>query len=412
VGDAQRVVAEVVDRVLVVHVRDARDVTDAPPRAADRPGSCEPMSTKTMTRAAEVPVEDLSVAAATIPTDQPESDGTLSWDSTTIVIVEVRAGDRTGLGWTYGHQSAAEVIRTKLASQVVGRCALDVPRLWLDMERAVRNSGREGIGALAISAVDNALWDLKARLLDVPLAALAGRFRDAAPVYGSGGFCSYSDADLREQMERWVEMGIPRVKMKVARDMEADPHRCGVVRDAIGDSVELYVDANGAYSRQQALRWCHHFYNDFGVSYVEEPVSSDDLEGLRYLRDRAPVGQVIAAGEYGWDLPYFAKMIPAVHVQQVDVTRCGGMTNFLRAAALCQAHQVPFSAHCAPNLSAHPCCAVQTLAHIEFFHDHVRVEEMLFDGTLAPENGALRPDLSRPGHGLELRRSVLETYAV
>jgi L-alanine-DL-glutamate epimerase-like enolase superfamily enzyme len=237
------------------------------------------------------------------------------------------------------------------------------------------------VAALAISAVDIALWDLKSRLLELPLSSLLGRFREAAPVYGSGGFCSYADDRLAEQMRGYVDQGIRRVKMKVGREPEADPHRCAIVRDAVGDDVELYVDAN------------------------------DDLEGLRYVRDRAPSGQVVAAGEYAWDLPAVARMIPAVHVQQVDVTRCGGITNFLRAGALCQAHQVPLSAHCAPNLSAHVCCAVQTLAHIEYFHDHVRIENLLFEGTLTPERGALRPEIGRPGHGLQVREDALDRLA-
>jgi len=197
----------------------------------------------------------------------------------------------------------------------------------------------------------------------------------------------------------------------VGRDPDRDPHRCAVVREVLGDAVEFFVDANGAYDRQEALGWCHRFWSDFGVTYVEEPVSSEDLDGLRFLRDRVPAGQAVAAGEYCWDLLAVARMLPAVHVQQVDVTRCGGITNFLRAGALCQAHQMPLSAHCAPNLSAHVCCGVQTLAHIEYFHDHVRIEEALFEGTLSPRDGALEPDLSRPGHGLRLREDAFDEYA-
>ena len=355
-------------------------------------------------------VERLDVTAYTIPTDAPESDGTLAWDSTTIVLVQARAGGLTGLGWTYGEEAAATVIAGKLAENVAGRCAMDVQGAWLANERAMRNSGRQGIAALAISAVDIALWDLKAKLLDVPLAALLGRFREAAPIYGSGGFCSYSDERLREQMRGYVEAGIPRVKIKVGREPDRDRHRCGVVREAIGDDVELYVDGNGAYSRQQALYWAHAFAEEFGAGYFEEPVSSEDLEGLRYLRDRVPPRMAVAAGEYGWELPSYTRLIEAVHVVQADVTRCGGITNMLRVGALCQAHQVPFSAHCVPNVSAHVCCAIQTLAHIEYFHDHVRIEEMLFDGTRSPEGGALRPDLSRPGLGLELKRGELERF--
>jgi L-alanine-DL-glutamate epimerase-like enolase superfamily enzyme len=264
---------------------------------------------------------------------------------------------------------------------------------------------------MALSAVDIALWDLKARLLELPLASLLGRVHERAPVYGSGGFCSYSDERLAEQLAGWVEQGIPRVKMKVGREPGRDRHRARVARDAVGDGAELYVDANGAYSRAQAQGWAERFAGEFGVCYLEEPVSSEDREGLRLLRDRAPGGLSIAAGEYAYDLADARDLLGAVHVLQGDVTRVGGITRMLAVGALCQAHGLPFSAHCAPNLSAHPCCAIPTLAHIEYFHDHVRIEQQLFDGTLSPEGGALRPDLSRPGHGLELRRDVLERHA-
>jgi L-alanine-DL-glutamate epimerase-like enolase superfamily enzyme len=362
-------------------------------------------------RRVDAPVDGIDVAAATIATDAPESDGTLTWDSTTIVVVEARCGETRGLGWTYGSTACAEMVRDQLASTVEGRDAMDVPGAWMAMERAVRNSGRVGIAAMAISAVDIALWDLKARLLDVPLCSLLGRMRESAAIYGSGGFCSYSLERIADQLAGWAEMGIGRVKMKVGRDMDGDRKRVAAARDAIGEAVELYVDGNGAYSRQEALAWAEIFHDEFAISYFEEPVSSDDLPGLALLRDRSPAGLSIAAGEYGYDLPYFRDMVPVVDVQQADVTRCGGITGLLAVGALCQAHQVPFSAHCAPNVSAHPCCAIPTLAHIEYFHDHVRIEEMLFDGVLSPRDGALRPDLSRPGLGLELRRSELERYA-
>jgi L-alanine-DL-glutamate epimerase-like enolase superfamily enzyme len=357
-------------------------------------------------------VEGLEATAYEIPTEQPESDGTLEWDATTIVVVEAFNGRERGIGYTYGDRAVTTLIDSKLAEIVRGADAMRPPQVWAAMRRELRNAGQPGLGSMAISAVDIALWDLKARLLGLCLADLLGRFRKAAPVYGSGGFTSYSDARLAEQLEGWVERGIPRVKIKIGRDRSADPHRCAVVREAIGDDTELFVDANGAYARAEALEWCVRLWEEFGVSYVEEPVSSDDVAGLRHLRDRAPAGQAIAAGEYGWDLPGIARTLDAVHVQQVDVTRCGGITNFLRAGALCQARQVPLSAHCAPNLSAHVCCGVQTLAHIEYFHDHARIEDRLFDGTLAPDGGELRPDPSRPGHGMTPDGDAMARFAV
>jgi L-alanine-DL-glutamate epimerase-like enolase superfamily enzyme len=237
--------------------------------------------------------------------------------------------------------------------------------------------------------------------------------RDGVPIYGSGGFTSYSVAQLQAQLGGWVASGVPRVKMKVGRDPAADVERVRAARAAIGPTAELFVDANGAYSRKQALAFAEAFA-EYGVRWFEEPVSSDDLEGLRLLRDRAPAGMDIAAGEYGYDLFYFRRMLEAgaVDVLQADATRCAGISGFLRVGALCEARGLPLSAHTAPSVHVHPCCALPTVRHLEYFHDHVRIEQMFFDGAVAPANGALYPDLLRPGLGLELKRSDAEHYRI
>ena len=266
---------------------------------------------------------------------------------------------------------------------------------------------------MAISAVDNALWDLKSRILDLPLVKLLGCVRDAVPIYGSGGFTSYSIDQLQSQLSGWAQSGISMVKMKVGTHPKDDAARVDAARQAIGYDAQLFVDANGAYTRTQALSLAAHFANS-NVSWFEEPVSSDDLEGLHFIRDRAPAGMDIAAGEYGYDAWYFRNMLQAgaVDVLQADATRCGGITGFLNAATLCMAHCLPLSAHTAPSIHAHVCCAVPVVRHLEYFHDHVRIENMFFDGTLQPANGQLHPDLTRPGLGLELRRADIQRYAV
>ncbi len=366
-----------------------------------------------MAVASQVAVERLAVSAYEVPTDEPESDGTLQWGSTTLVLVEASAGDETGLGFTYADASAAKLIEGKLADVVRGADPMSPQAAWAEMQAAVRNLGQRGIAAMAISAVDVALWDLKARLLGLALADLLGRFHARAPVYGSGGFTSYSNERLASQLAGWArDGGIPRVKMKVGRDPSADLERVRMARNAVGPDVELMVDANGAWQRKEALWWMERLRDELDVTYVEEPVSSDDLEGLRLLRDRGPAGMSVAAGEYGFDLSYFDRMADCVDIQQADVTRCGGITGFLRVDSLCRARSIPFSAHCAPAISTHACCAMETLAHLEYFHDHVRIESLLFDGVLSPEGGALEPDSSRPGLGLELRRHTAEEYAL
>lgn len=355
-------------------------------------------------------VERLEVSAYTVPTDSPESDGTLQWDSTTIIVVEASSGGKRGLGYTYGDLSVGRFIESKLKNVAEGSDAMSPPAVWTAMQAAIRNAGRSGVGAMATSAVDIALWDLKAKLLDMPLVDALPRFHDAVAVYGSGGFTSYSNEQLQEQLGGWAGEGISSVKMKVGREPKRDPERVRVVREAIGEDVELLVDANGAYSRKQALLWAGRFAED-GITYFEEPVSSEDREGLRLLRDRGLGGLAIAAGEYEWTLPQLYDLSGCVDILQADVTRCGGITNFLRVDGICKGRQIPFSAHCAPAVSAHACCAMETLLHLEYFHDHVRLESMLFEGTLSPEGGYLRPDRERPGLGLELKRADAEKYA-
>jgi L-alanine-DL-glutamate epimerase-like enolase superfamily enzyme len=358
-------------------------------------------------------VEGLDVAAYTVPTDEPEADGTLEWDSTTIVVVEVHAGGETGLGYTYADASVARLIRSKLAPLVEPSNTVLLGEVWGRMGAALRNVGRPGAGWMALSAVDIALWDLKARLLGLPLVDLLPAAHDCVPVYGSGGFCSYSLARLRQQLGGWVDEGIPRVKMKISRDPGADPRRLDAVRDEIGFDVELYADSNGALSRKQALAWAERLEGEWGVCWFEEPVSSADLEGLRLLRDRGPGGLDIAAGEYAYVLADFRNLVEAgaVDCLQADVTRCGGITGLLQAASLGAAFGLGISSHGAPQLSAHAFTAVQNVRHLEYFHDHDRVERLFFDGCLDPVDGALRPDRSRPGHGLELKRDDAERYA-
>jgi L-alanine-DL-glutamate epimerase-like enolase superfamily enzyme len=360
--------------------------------------------------AVEAPVSEVKVHAYTIPTDAPESDGTLEWEATTIVVVTLEAEGECGLGYTYGDESVAAFIDSKLRPVIYGADAMRPGAAWTAMQREIRNAGRPGVGAMSVSAVDVALWDLKARLLGICLADALPRFREAAPVYGSGGFTSYSTGQLAEQLHGWMEAELPRVKIKVGRDPKRDPRRLALCREAIGDEVELMVDANGAFSPKQALQQAA-VYAGYGVSYFEEPVSSEDREGLAFVRDRGPAGVAIAAGEYEWDLPQLADLAGRVDILQADVTRVGGITNMLRADGICKALQRSFSAHCAPAISAHVGCAMETLEHLEYFHDHVRVERMLFEGTLDPRGGALEPDRSRPGLGLELKCGEAERWA-
>jgi L-alanine-DL-glutamate epimerase-like enolase superfamily enzyme len=362
-----------------------------------------------------VPVEEVTTCAYTVPTDQPESDGTLEWQATTMVTAEVRAGGTTGLGWTYAARASETIIEDLLSDAVVGSDLFATADSHERMVRACRNVGRPGAVSCAISAIDIALWDCKARYLGVPLADLFGRRTDEVAIYGSGGFISYDQETARAQLEQWVgEWEIPRVKIKIGEAwggrFERDRARTVFARAVIGDGAALFVDANGAYNRKQAVRVGRVLADTADIAWFEEPVSSDDLEGLRLVRDALDVD--VAAGEYGYDEGYFARMVGAgaVDCLQIDVTRCGGYTSWLRAAAVAGAQGLEVSAHCAPNLHAHVGLSIPHLRHIEYFHDHHRIETMLFDGALDPQGGRLRPYLDVPGHGMALKESTAAPY--
>jgi L-alanine-DL-glutamate epimerase-like enolase superfamily enzyme len=359
------------------------------------------------------PILGLHTAAYRIPTDYPEADGTFAWDATTLVTVHIEAGGKTGVGYTYADASVTSLIRGLLYKAIEGQDAFDISGCWMKMQRAVRNLGRSGLAACAISAIDTALWDLKARSLDLPLASLLGRCRDRAPVYGSGGFTSYTDEQLRDQLSGWVERdGCHAVKIKIGSEPERDPQRVMEAKAAIGDR-ELFVDANGAFSVKAALIFTDAC-PEADIRWFEEPVTSDDLPGLHLMRQRAPKQIDIAAGEYIYTSDDARRMLSAdaVDVLQADATRCGGITGFLQIGVLCEAHHTDLSGHCAPAIHRHVACAVPRLRHLEWFHDHVRIEQMLFDGAPVAHDGLIEPDLGSPGHGLTFKQKDAERFRV
>ncbi len=350
------------------------------------------------------PIERIETTCYRFPTEQPEEDGTFGWQATTAVAVRLTAAGATGLGWTYSSAAAAGLVEDQLAEVVRSRDALDVASGWSAMHRAVRNIGNRGLAMQAISAVDIAWWDLKAQLLDVRLTGLLGRCRDAVPVYGSGGFTNLTDEQLADQVAGWSAAGCRLMKIKIGQHWGTDPDRdlarVRRLRELAGPDVQLMVDANGGYSIGQARRIGHRLDDD-GVIWFEEPVSSDDLAGLAELRGWLRCD--VAAGEYIADVYEAARLLPVVDCLQLDVTRCGGYTGWLRAADLALAHNRQVSGHCAPALHAPVAAAVPHLRHIEWFADHARLEPLLVDGCPPVRDGAMQLVNDRPGHGMTLR---------
>jgi L-alanine-DL-glutamate epimerase-like enolase superfamily enzyme len=357
-------------------------------------------------------IDGVDAAVYSFPTPEPESDGTLDWDATTAVVVTVHAGGQQGLGWAYSTGGAAAIVRDHLAHEVVGRDADDVTGCWTAMHRACRNLGTRGVVMHAISAVDVALWDVKAKLLGVPLVRLLGHCRDRVPVYGSGGFTSMTDDQLAEQVESWRAAGCTAMKIKIGESWggceERDLDRVALLRKLGGPETRLMVDANGGYQLGQARRVGARL-DELGVVWFEEPVSSDDVSGLTALRSALRCD--IAAGEYIAELADARLLVPAVDCLQLDATRCGGYTGFLRAAAIAQAAHREVSAHCAPALHLPVAAAIPHLRHVEWFADHARLEPKLLDGVPEVTGGSMPVVGDRHGHGYRLADAMQSTQS-
>lgn len=362
---------------------------------------------------AHTAIQSASARAFVIPTDAPEADGTIAWTKTTLIVAEIEAGGHIGTGYTYADASVVRLLKDILFPVIADSDVFDIPLINGNLWQAVRNLGRSGLAASAISAVDIGLWDLKAKLLGLPLVTLLGRRREKALIYGSGGFTSYDNTTLASQLTFWVQRdGCTAVKMKIGSHPERDPERVRVARAAIG-SAQLFVDANGAFNPRDALRMASRL-SEHDITWFEEPVTSDDHAGMAFVREHIGPNIDVAAGEYSYTQDDTRLMLEAraTDVQQVDATRAGGITGFMQAATLCDAYHIDMSAHCAPGAHLHATCAAPRFRNLEWFHDHVRIEQMLFEGAPVASKGFIAPDLSRLGHGLILKAEKAERYAV
>jgi len=358
-------------------------------------------------------ITEFDVRAYRIPTETPESDGTLNWQSTTLILVTLSSGTETGLGYTYGNKGLRDFIGDLIKKGAVDEDAFQIEKIWGKLVRLIRNEGRTGEGSMAIAAIDNALWDLKAKLLNVPLGYLLGLSREKVEAYGSGGFTNYSMPQLENQIAAWREAGFKKVKIKIGAPPEVEFERLTHVRRWCGDGMKLFVDANEAYDLMTA-REIADILKELNIGWFEQPIFAQDIEGMHDLKMQFPSGIYLTTGEYVYNVDDARRFLAgdAADVLQLDITRCEGLTGFLKCAHLCEAYNIPVSSHCAPALHVSPACSVAGLRHVEYFFDHARIEKRLFDGVPEPKAGWLTPDLGRNGHGLEFKFEDAERYAV
>jgi L-alanine-DL-glutamate epimerase-like enolase superfamily enzyme len=318
-----------------------------------------------------------------------------------------------GLG--VGTPIAREVIERVLKPLLIGRDPLWIEKIWDDMFWRVRGYGRKGVAFCAISAVDIALWDLKAKLFGVPLYRLLGPYTDRVPIYGSGGWTSYTEAELVREQTSYVERGIPRVKMKVAKDFgrseREDIQRLAAVRKAVGDDVEIYVDANNGYYAKQAIGMARHL-SEYDVKWFEEPVLADDISGLAAVARAIDIP--VATGEHEYTRYGFKSLIAegGADIVQPDVGRVGGVSEWMKVAHLAQAFNLPIAPHAVQLVHLHLACCIPNLKVVEYLGTVEEGDRIWYTEFPQQQDGYWSPYADRPGLGLELSPDAVRRFAI
>jgi L-rhamnonate dehydratase len=320
----------------------------------------------------------------------------------------------SGFGIGSGSGTRA-VIHDMLKPLLVGQNPLHHERLWDDMFWRVRGFGRKGVAFTAISAIDIALWDLKAKHFGVPLYQLLGPYTESVPIYGSGGWTSFSEKELVSEQLSYVERGIPRVKMKVAKDFghcEAeDLQRLKAVRKTVGDDVEIYVDANNGFYAKQAIGFARKMA-DHNVGWFEEPVLADDIAGLAAIAKAIDIP--VATGEHEYTKYGFKELIAqgGADIVQPDVGRVGGVTEWMKVAHLAHAFNLPVAPHAVQLVHLHLACCTPNLKVVEYLGVAEETDKLFYTEVPEPKDGMWSPFPDRPGLGLELDPKAVERYAV
>ncbi len=320
-----------------------------------------------------------------------------------------------GLGLGGGTTAAREVIERMLKPILLGQNALHIERLWDEMFWAIRGVGRKGLAFSALSAVDIALWDLKAKYYETPLYQLLGPYVETVPVYGSGGWTHFSLDELVAEQCGYVERGMKAVKMKVGKDFgqseREDEARLAAVREAVGSEVQIFIDANNGYYAKQAIRMARVF-GEYDVGWFEEPVLADDIEGLAAVARAIEIP--VASGEHEYTKYGFRELIArgGADIVQPDVGRVGGITEWMKVAHLAHAFNLPVAPHAYQLVHLHLACATPNLKVVEYLGTVEAADRVFYSSFDEPRAGVWSPDPGKHGLGLELDPAAVERYAV
>jgi L-alanine-DL-glutamate epimerase-like enolase superfamily enzyme len=341
------------------------------------------------------------------------ADATRKVETIGFVIVRVTTDQGLeGIGVTYhevGGEATCELINRNMAPKLIGRDPLETEAIWQELFHYLRGIGRKGLMFCALSAIDIALWDLKGKIVDLPLCKLLGGARTKVPVYASGGWTSYSDEELVDEIEGMIARGFTAVKFKVGFDggqnLRRDAERVRKVREAVGPDIKLLVDANNSFDAATAVQLANRI-REYDITLFEEPVFADDIPGLARFKRGTDIP--LATGEHEYTKFGVRDLLihEAADIVQVDGARAGGYTEMLKCAALTQAWNVKFAPHAMENVHLQLAAAVPNALFLERLLMFEDLTALVFRDAPLPIGGFMHvPNL--PGLGLELNMDFI-----
>jgi len=356
---------------------------------------------------ATITIDNVRVAAYEVPTDRPESDGTLKWKATTCVICEVTAGKVTGLGYTYSDASIARLINSKLASLVIGKDAFATAALHQVLKHELRNLGDVGLGAMAVSALDVALWDALAIASGQKLAAMLGGEAKPVRAYNSSGLGLMGPQATAEEALKLLEGGFSGVKLRLGYPtLEDDVAVARAVRKAVPDHVAIQTDYNQALTVAEAIRRGRAL-EDEGIYWIEEPPRHDDWRGNAAIARALHVPLQLGENLNGPEAMLEAVAEDACDYVMPDVNRIGGVTGWLHAAGIAAARGMAMSSHLLPEISVHLLAATPTCHWLEY----VDWADAVLEEPAKLEKGHVVVP-STPGTGVRWNEKAIERFKV
>jgi len=359
-------------------------------------------------------IVDVKSVLVSIPLEKPKLISTRSIHSREYTVVKVLTDEGiVGIGYTMG--ACASIVEKNLRGLLIDEDPFCVEKLWNKMFYGNLRAGRKGEVIRAISAVDIALWDIMGKAVDKPLYKLLGGYRDKVPVYASGGYYQESKGidGLVKEMTSYVEQGFKAVKMKIGRlSIKEDVERVKAVREAIGDDIQLMVDANNAWDILTAIRIGKEL-EKYSIFWLEEPVMPDNLHANRKVADALDVP--IASGEIEYTRWGFHTLIEnrAVDIIQPNAFVCGGISEWIKISALASAWDVPVAPHNAQDIHVHLAAATSNSLNVEYFlpsEDIIKFSELLIEPN-KPKDGYMEVP-QKPGLGIDLNEKAIERYKI